>query len=326
MKIRTSTFRMKFAVSMAVATLIAGFAVSTALADSGNKRWRSDGDHRARTGTVGHDVQEVNHRRERGHWRERGDRGDRHRVKPRHRNHWYSDRHFRPAPTQRFYRPSPAQRFHHKRFRHRPQLRHHRHGHGFQGKRFRRYFYFNSYIAPSPIYVVPYHVIDTRPAPASRHQVVAAGDTYCSGGAAPAYASGSRQGAGTIIGGVVGAVVGSQIGKGNGQLAAVGVGTLIGALVGNDIGRSMDAVDRTYATRAVNRALETTPTCTTITWENPQTGNYGTVTPTHTYEPSPGRYCREFQQQVVIGGTLQDAYGTACRQPDGSWEIVAEPS
>ena len=63
---------------------------------------------------------------------------------------------------------------------------------------------------------------------------------------------------------------------------------------------------------------------TTITWNNQQTGNYGSVTPVQTYEPEPGRYCREFQQQVVIGGKQQDAYGTACRQPDGSWEIVAE--
>ena len=71
-------------------------------------------------------------------------------------------------------------------------------------------------------------------------------------------------------------------------------------------------------------AMETAPTCTTITWNNQQTGSHGSITPVQTYEPEPGRYCREFQQQVVIGGQLQDAYGTACRQPDGSWEIVAE--
>ena len=35
-----------------------------------------------------------------------------------------------------------------------------------------------------------------------------------------------------------------------------------------------------------------------------------------------GRYCREFQQTVTIGGRTAEAYGTACRQPDGSWKIV----
>jgi hypothetical protein len=36
-----------------------------------------------------------------------------------------------------------------------------------------------------------------------------------------------------------------------------------------------------------------------------------------------GRYCREFQQSVTVGGRTEQAYGTACEQPDGSWEIVS---
>lgn len=35
-----------------------------------------------------------------------------------------------------------------------------------------------------------------------------------------------------------------------------------------------------------------------------------------------GMYCREFQQTVIIGGRAEEAYGTACMQPDGSWMIV----
>jgi surface antigen len=34
------------------------------------------------------------------------------------------------------------------------------------------------------------------------------------------------------------------------------------------------------------------------------------------------KYCREFRQQVTIGGERQEAYGAACQQPDGSWQIV----
>lgn len=41
-------------------------------------------------------------------------------------------------------------------------------------------------------------------------------------------------------------------------------------------------------------------------------------------------YCREFTQPLNIGGRAEHGYGTACQQPDGSWEIVkpvaAEPS
>ena len=38
--------------------------------------------------------------------------------------------------------------------------------------------------------------------------------------------------------------------------------------------------------------------------------------------PEVSSYCREIIMDVVIGGVEQTAYGTACRQPDGSWKIT----
>ncbi len=40
--------------------------------------------------------------------------------------------------------------------------------------------------------------------------------------------------------------------------------------------------------------------------------------------PTPGEssYCREIIMEVVIDGVEQTAYGTTCRQPDGSWKIT----
>lgn len=35
-------------------------------------------------------------------------------------------------------------------------------------------------------------------------------------------------------------------------------------------------------------------------------------------------YCREFTKVVNVGGQAQNAYGQACRQPDGSWQIVSD--
>lgn len=32
--------------------------------------------------------------------------------------------------------------------------------------------------------------------------------------------------------------------------------------------------------------------------------------------------CREYQSTAVINGKRQPTYGTACRQPDGSWRII----
>ena len=33
-------------------------------------------------------------------------------------------------------------------------------------------------------------------------------------------------------------------------------------------------------------------------------------------------YCREYTKTVSVGGRAEQAYGTACYRPDGSWEIV----
>ena len=33
-------------------------------------------------------------------------------------------------------------------------------------------------------------------------------------------------------------------------------------------------------------------------------------------------YCREYTETVVIGGRTHSAYGTACQQPDGSWQKI----
>lgn len=33
-----------------------------------------------------------------------------------------------------------------------------------------------------------------------------------------------------------------------------------------------------------------------------------------------GQYCREYTETVEIGGRRESGYGTACLQPDGSWE------
>lgn len=36
------------------------------------------------------------------------------------------------------------------------------------------------------------------------------------------------------------------------------------------------------------------------------------------------QYCREYQSKARVGGQWQDTYGTACYQPDGSWQIVQD--
>jgi surface antigen len=131
----------------------------------------------------------------------------------------------------------------------------------------------------------------------------------------------NKQDFGTILGGIGGAVIGAQFGKGTGQLVGVAAGALAGAYLGNQIGASLDKADKAAMERASNTAT-TAPIGQSISWRNPDSGHSGTVTPTREGTAANGEYCREFQQTVTIGDKTEKAFGTACRQPDGSWKIV----
>lgn len=134
---------------------------------------------------------------------------------------------------------------------------------------------------------------------------------------------GTKQTVGTAGGAVLGGILGSKVGGGNGQLWATGAGALIGALVGSEIGKSLDRADQNYLANANQRALEA-PVGETIRWENPESGNSGTVTPVRNgTDANTGNVCREYQQTIYIGGEQQTGYGTACQQSDGSWKIVS---
>jgi surface antigen len=58
----------------------------------------------------------------------------------------------------------------------------------------------------------------------------------------------------------------------------------------------------------------------TIVWED--SGASGSVKTIRIGKSTSGRQCREFQQSISIGGKTEQAYGIACLQPDGAWEIV----
>lgn len=128
---------------------------------------------------------------------------------------------------------------------------------------------------------------------------------------------------GTLIGAAVGGLLGSQIGGGTGNKIAIGAGVLAGGLLGNRLGHSLDCNEQQKHQATAQDALEYQRTGTTASWENPDSGHAGTVTPTRTYQRTDGRYCREFTQTITVNGEIEEAAGTACRQPDGTWQIVS---
>jgi len=124
---------------------------------------------------------------------------------------------------------------------------------------------------------------------------------------------------------VLGSLIGAGAGAGIAALAGGGAGAIVGsavggALIGGFVGHRLDDRDKQMATQAATQAFNNNAAGQTSVWNNPQTGNSGSITPTRTYQQN-GQYCREYKQTIVVGGEPQTAYGTACRQADGTWAI-----
>ncbi len=131
----------------------------------------------------------------------------------------------------------------------------------------------------------------------------------------------NKQNVGMGVGALAGGLAGSQIGGGSGRLWATGAGVLLGSMIGSSVGASLDKADMMYAQQAASRA-HAAPIGQQIAWNNPDTGHHGSYTPVRDGRDQAGRYCREYQQTITVGGRKETAYGTACQMPNGDWEIV----
>ena len=129
---------------------------------------------------------------------------------------------------------------------------------------------------------------------------------------------GANQGAGGVLGAIGGAMAGSKIGTGSGRVVAIATGTLLGAVVGSKIGQYLDDNDRRKMATATQQSLENSQLGQVTSWNNPDSGHSGTVTPLRTFvvNSSP---CREYKQTVMIAGKAEILTGTACRQNNGTW-------
>jgi surface antigen len=106
-------------------------------------------------------------------------------------------------------------------------------------------------------------------------------------------------------------------------LAIVGIMFAYTPLWGQEYGSVLDAAEQQAMSETFQYVLENNRTNEASAWVNPDTERSGSVVPVRTYQNSAGQYCREFITTITIGGAEEPAYGTACRQPDGSWLIVA---
>ncbi len=125
----------------------------------------------------------------------------------------------------------------------------------------------------------------------------------------------NRDAVGAAIGGVTGGAFGAGVTDRDDRVFGIIAGTVIGAALGGLIGESMDRADYT----CMGQAFEYAGPGQSVSWNDPSGASYN-VMPGDSYE-SNGRYCREYTTTAVIDGRAETVKGTACRQPDGSWDL-----
>jgi surface antigen len=129
---------------------------------------------------------------------------------------------------------------------------------------------------------------------------------------------------GAVLGGLGGAAVGSAFGSGSGKSAAIATGAILGSLAGSQIGKHLDEEDQKKLQETQQFALENNRVNQKSTWDNPDTHHYGSITPIKTFDGRNHGYevCREYTQEINVGGKKEQGYGTACRTADGAWKII----
>lgn len=108
-----------------------------------------------------------------------------------------------------------------------------------------------------------------------------------------------------ILGGAVGGIAGNSIGKGNGRTAAIITGAVLGTTMGGIAGAQVNCVEQVVVQPGPR------PVYQDVAWQGQPDWNQ-----------TAGRYCREYQSISTVAGRQQQTYGTACMQPDGSWEVI----
>lgn len=91
--------------------------------------------------------------------------------------------------------------------------------------------------------------------------------------------------------------------------------TALGLVIFNELSEAQQRAHENALARAT-----TSNVGDRINWN--QNGRAGNVVVTREGQTTDGRPCREFRQEVIISGNREEAYGTACMQPDGAWKVV----
>jgi surface antigen len=126
---------------------------------------------------------------------------------------------------------------------------------------------------------------------------------------------------GAIVGALAGGLLGNAISRGPQRGAGTAVGAILGGVVGASVGKNLDCEDRSYAIDAQYRGFEAGRPHERYDWRSPRGDAYGYVQVGDYYQDR-GRRCATYSQEIWVHGRPETARGRACRQPDGTWQML----
>jgi len=132
--------------------------------------------------------------------------------------------------------------------------------------------------------------------------------------------------AGALGGGAMAGLACSPLGKGSGTTAIVGACTLLGGIAGLLMGQQYSQQQRVAQAyqQAPRVPAMRQPAYQQPAYQQPPYESEGELKLGPTFSnQSTGEYCREFQHRAKVSGKLQQVYGTACQQADGTWKVIS---
>lgn len=129
------------------------------------------------------------------------------------------------------------------------------------------------------------------------------------------YPHGETTAKGDVVGGVVQSGSGGY--RGGPDKSTITGGTLLKGILNSDVGTAMDRQDQMN----MQQAVINTPLDEQAEWNNKRRHAKYSVVPLRDYESATGQYCREYEATVDKDGKKEKAYGKACRNSQGKWDM-----
>ena len=127
---------------------------------------------------------------------------------------------------------------------------------------------------------------------------------------------------GAIVGAIAGGVLGNAISRGPQRGPGTALGAILGGVAGASIGNNLNCEDRSYAIDTSYSGFEAGVPHRRYDWRGPRSGAYGYLQVGDYYQDRRGYRCATYSQQIFVRGRPEVARGYACRQPDGTWQLV----